>query len=90
MTPAFLDTQLAAYLSLREALGFQMHAAKILLAEFVAFAKAPRSDRPDRCPACVLEWACQTSADQGLWGSGTAPEHCPQVSRIPPGLSARH
>jgi hypothetical protein len=31
MSADFLDTQLTAYLSLREALGFQMRAEKILL-----------------------------------------------------------
>ena len=40
MNADLLDTQLVAYLSLREALGFQMRAEKILLPEFVAFVKA--------------------------------------------------
>jgi len=37
MNAHFLEIQLTAYLSLREALGFQMRAEKILLPEFVAF-----------------------------------------------------
>jgi hypothetical protein len=40
MNADFLDTQLTAYLSLREALGFQMRAEKILLPEFIAFVQA--------------------------------------------------
>ena len=48
MHPDFLDAQLVAYLSLREALGFQMRAEKILLPEFVAFVKAQRLTGPIR------------------------------------------
>ena len=40
MNADFLDTQLVAYLSLREALGFQMRAEKLLLPEFVAYVTA--------------------------------------------------
>ena len=36
----FLDAQLVAYLSLRQALGFQIQAEKVLLPEFIAFVKA--------------------------------------------------
>ena len=43
MTADFLDTQLVAYLSLREALGFQMRVETVLLPEFVAFVKTNRS-----------------------------------------------
>jgi len=34
MNTDFLDAQLVAYLSLREALGFQMRVEKVLLPEF--------------------------------------------------------
>ena len=37
MNADFLDTHLLAYLSLREALGYQMRAERIILSEFVAF-----------------------------------------------------
>lgn len=40
MNTNVIDTQMVAYLSLREALGFQMRAENILLPEFVAFVKA--------------------------------------------------
>jgi integrase/recombinase XerD len=65
----FLETQLGAYLSLREALGFQMRAEKILLPEFVAYVKAQESTGPIRAQR-ALEWACQASAHRGP--SGTA------------------
>jgi integrase/recombinase XerD len=63
-----LDTQLVAYLSLREALGFQMRAEKILLPEFVAFVKAHKLTGPIRAQL-VLEWACQASIRRGPGGS---------------------
>ena len=43
-----LDTQLVAYLSLREALGFQMHAEKRILPEFVAYVNAQEHRSPIR------------------------------------------
>lgn len=64
----FLDTQLLAYLRLREALGFQMRAEKIILSEFVACVKAQESTGPIRTQM-VLEWACQTSAHRGPHGA---------------------
>ena len=64
MNTDFLDTQLVAYLSLREALGFQMRAEKILLPEFVAFVKAQGITGPIRAQI-ALEWACQVSAHRG-------------------------
>jgi integrase len=68
MHPDFLDAQLVAYLSLREALGFQMRAEKILLPEFVAFVKAQRLTGPIRAQL-VLEWACHASIRRGAGGS---------------------
>jgi hypothetical protein len=57
MNTDVLDTQLLAYLSLREALGFQMHAEKRLLPEFVAYVKAQPNSHPIRAQM-ALEWAC--------------------------------
>jgi integrase/recombinase XerD len=68
MNADFFDTQLVAYLSLREALGFQMRAEKILLPEFVAFVKAKGSLGPLRTEV-ALEWACQASARRGPSGA---------------------
>ena len=48
MTPDVLETHLVAYLSLREALGFQMHAEKRILPEFVAYVNAQEHRSPIR------------------------------------------
>jgi integrase len=64
MNAAFLDTQLVAYLSLREALGFQMRAEKILLPDSVAFVQAQGITGPIRAQL-PFEWACRTSASRG-------------------------
>src|SRR5262245_11624813 len=63
-----LETHLVAYLSLREALGFQMRAEKTLLPEFVAFVQAQGSIGPIRAEM-ALEWACQASAHRGPSGA---------------------
>jgi integrase len=68
MNADFLDTQLVAYLSLREALGFQMRAEKIVLAEFVAYVTAQPNSRPIRAQM-ALEWACQESTHRGPSGA---------------------
>jgi integrase/recombinase XerD len=68
MPADFLDTQLVAYLSLREALGFQMRAEKTLLPDFVAFVKVHGTPGPIRAQL-ALEWACQKSARRGLSGA---------------------
>ena len=44
------ETQLVAYLSLREALGFQMRAEKILLPEFVAYCESARASPVQSVP----------------------------------------
>ena len=63
-----LDTQLVAYLSLREALGFQMRAEKLLLPEFVAYVTALPNSSPIRAQM-ALEWACQASTHRGPSGA---------------------
>jgi len=68
MTADFLETQLVAYLSLREALGFHIRAEKLLLPEFVAFVKAQEIPGPIRTQM-ALEWACQASAHRGPSGA---------------------
>lgn len=64
MNADFFDAQLVAYLSLREALGFQMRAEKVLLPEFVAFVKTHETTGPIRAQI-ALEWACQESMHRG-------------------------
>ena len=68
MTPAFLDTQLAAYLSLREALGFQMRAGEDSPGRVCGIRESTRELTGPIRAQLVLEWACQTSADQGTLG----------------------
>ena len=68
MNVDFLDAQLVAYLSLRQALGFQMQAEKVLLPEFVAFVKAQEPNGPIRAQV-ALEWACQESIRRGPGGA---------------------
>jgi integrase/recombinase XerD len=68
MNADVLDTQLVAYLSLREVLGFQMQAEKRLLPEFVAYVKAQQNSRPIRAQM-ALEWACQASTHRGPSGA---------------------
>ena len=60
MNADLLDTQLIAYVGLREALGFQTRAEKLLLLEFVAFVKAQEHPGPIRAQM-ALAWACQES-----------------------------
>jgi integrase/recombinase XerD len=68
MNADFLDTQLVAYLSLREALGFQMRVETVLLPEFVAFVKTQPTTGPIRAHM-ALEWACQASMRRGAGGA---------------------
>ncbi len=68
MNAGFLDTQLTAYLGLRTALGFQLHAARLLLPEFVAYLQARDLTEPVRAQV-ALDWACVGSARRGPGGS---------------------
>ena len=68
MPPDFLETQLIAYLRLRQALGCQMRAEHVLLPEFVAFLQAQERTGPIRAHL-ALEWASQTSARRGVAGA---------------------
>jgi integrase len=67
MNAEFLDCQLAAYLSLRETLGFQITADKRLLTEFVEFVLAQGLTGPIRVQL-TLDWACSSSAQHGATG----------------------
>jgi len=68
MNADFLDAQLLAFLSLREALGYQMRAERIILSEFITFVKAQDRTGPIRT-SMVLEWACQATARRGPNGA---------------------
>jgi integrase len=68
MNADVLDTQLVAYMGLREALGFQMRAEQRILPEFVAFVKAQEHTGPIRAQM-ALAWACQASTHRGPSGA---------------------
>jgi integrase/recombinase XerD len=68
MNTDFLHTQLVAYLSVREALGFQMQAEKVLLPAFVTYVNTQEPTGPIRAQT-ALAWACQESMRRGPGGA---------------------
>jgi hypothetical protein len=57
MSPSVLQLQLDAYISIREALGFQMRVERTLLRDFVHFVESHDAGLPIRAYLAV-EWAC--------------------------------
>lgn len=68
MSQSALQLQLDAYLSIREALGFQMRAERTLLRDFVNFVESHGVGIPVRAYLAV-EWACALSARRGPGGA---------------------
>jgi integrase len=68
MSPRSLHVHLDAYLSVREALGFQMRAERTLLRDFVGFVEAHGDGGPIRAHLAV-DWACASSAQRGRGGA---------------------
>ena len=68
MSPRSLPLHLDAYLSVREALGFQMRAERTLLRDFVNFVESHGVGSPIRAYLAV-EWACALSARRGPGGA---------------------
>ena len=68
MNPRSLHLHLDAYLSVREALGFQMRAERTLLRDFVGFVEAHGDGGPIRAHLAV-DWACASSAQRGRGGT---------------------
>jgi integrase/recombinase XerD len=68
MSPSVVQIQLDAYISLREALGFQMRAERTLLREFVQFVASHGVGLPIRASLAV-EWACAVSERRGPGGA---------------------
>ncbi len=64
----FPKAQLTAYLSLREALGFQQCAEKTLLPEFVAYIQAHNIAGLVHAHL-ALDWACAASTQRGSSGA---------------------
>jgi integrase/recombinase XerD len=68
MSPRSLHVHLDAYLSVREALGFQMRAERTLLRDFVGFIEAHGDGGPIRAHLAV-DWACASLAQRGRGGA---------------------
>ena len=68
MSPSVVQLQLDAYLSLREALGFQMRAERTLLRDFVHFVESHGVGLPIRASLAVA-WACAVSERRGPGGA---------------------
>ena len=68
MSQRHLSLHLDAYLSFREALGFQMRVERTLLRDFIRFVDAQGEDGPIRAQWAV-EWACALSARRGPGGA---------------------
>lgn len=69
MSPAELQLHVEAYIGVREALGCQMQAHRILLREFAQFVEAHGDGEAIRAQL-ALDWACAASSQRG--GSGAA------------------
>jgi integrase len=63
-----LHRHLDAYLSVREALGFQMRAARTLLRDFVHYVEKVQVAGPIRAHLAV-DWACAASSQRGASGA---------------------
>jgi integrase/recombinase XerD len=63
-----LHRHVDAYLSVREALGFQMRAARTLLRDFVHFVENAQVSGPIQAQLAV-DWACASSAQRGASGA---------------------
>jgi hypothetical protein len=59
---------LDGYLSMREALGFQMRTERILLRDFVNYLSTHTGAGPLRAHLAV-DWACATSTQRGMGGA---------------------
>ena len=70
MSPVDLERQLAAYLAVRQALGYAMRAERTLLADFVRFLIDGGDLNPIRAQAAV-DWATRRSEQRGTSGTAT-------------------
>jgi integrase/recombinase XerD len=68
MSHRSLHLSLDAYLSVREALGFQMRAERTLLRDFVGFVEAHGDGGPIRAQLAV-DWACASVTQRGRGGA---------------------
>jgi integrase/recombinase XerD len=70
MSPADLERQLAAYLAVRQAMGYAMRAERTLLADFVRFLIVRGNLSPIRAQT-ALEWATRGAEQRGTSGTAT-------------------
>jgi integrase/recombinase XerD len=70
MSPANLERQLAAYLAVRQAMGYAMRAERTLLADFVRFLIDRSALDPIRAQA-ALDWASRGAEQRGASGTAT-------------------
>ena len=68
MSQRHLSLHLDAYLSFREALGFQMRVERTLLRDFIRFVEVRGEDGPIQAQWAV-EWACALSTRRGPGGA---------------------
>ena len=68
MSHPSIHLHLDTYLSVREALGFQMRAECTLLRDFVGFVESQGDGGPIRAQ-CAVDWACASSAQRGRRGA---------------------
>jgi hypothetical protein len=68
MSQPDLHLHLDSYLSVREALGFQMRAERTLLRGFVHFVENAQVSGPIRAQLAV-DWACASSSKRGTSGA---------------------
>jgi integrase/recombinase XerD len=68
MSSSSLHLHLDAYISVREALGFQMRAERTLLRDFVRFLETRTDATPIRAQFAV-DWACASSTRRGTGGA---------------------
>jgi hypothetical protein len=86
-----LHRYLDSYLSVREALGFQMSVEHTLLRNFVQYIDIENAQvaGPIRAQWAV-DWACASSSTRGTrWGLPTA-EHGPGLSGLSPSNASRY
>jgi integrase/recombinase XerD len=68
MSQRSLHLHLDAYLSVRQALGFQMRAERTLLRDFVGYVESQGDGGPIRAQLAV-DWACASSTQRGRGGA---------------------
>jgi len=88
MSYSHLSLHLDAYLSFRDALGFQMRVERTLLRDFIRFVEVRGEDGPIRAQWAVEVGLCLVSPAGAGW-SGATLEHGTGLSHLPAGYHTR-